>query len=90
MKKDRKVFDLPRASTAPPVREVSDKAQLTYNRFILPATQAIQAVQNALGVAQVMVVEIMAEMDGIDTSKGWKFNTERNRWEQYPVQLPEE
>lgn len=82
--KHKKPKPLSTASTKP----LSDKGKLLYARFIGPAQLAISTMQQALGESQRIVVEHLAEWDGIDLSEGWALDVEKLTWIKMPP-LPE-
>lgn len=74
----------------PVERQVSDKGKLLYTRFIGPAQLAINAMQQVLGESQKIVVEHLAEWDGVPLKDGWALDVERMVWVKVPkVKLAE-
>lgn len=80
-----------RAATAAPKivkplesEPMTDGEKLAWERFIVPAQQAIQAVQIALGAAQELLVTGMMAAHSIEPEDGWVLNAERRAFERYP------
>lgn len=63
---------------------MTDGEKLAWERFIVPAQQAIQAVQIALGAAQELLVTGMMEAHSMRPEDGWVLNAERRAFERYP------